>query len=270
MKKISFILFAILSISNFNFSQFAEIPQKTTEFVISKKDFNSENILKLLFNGKINSEYSAIAWKPYPKENVPLSFDNLCYTNVDSILYFNNEVNALVTLRSVERTEFGENDCASCSPTIGLAFFELENGKWKLLNFNHSVTKLGQGGFVPRKKIVQIGSNEYVLSLNGEDLAGGGIISPEYEYWFRLNGSNFSEVAFMYYKSEIANDLISVIQRDIEIIKSDENEFYELVLNSKILDYENVVNYDVDKPIITNLPQEKYQFKWGYNKFVLK
>ncbi len=269
MKKISFILFAILSISNFNFSQFLEIPQKSSEFVISKKDFTSEKILNLLFNGKINSEYSAIAWKPYPKENVPVSDDGLVYTNVDSVLYYKNDTLnfALVVLRSIEHHEFGENSCAGCSPTEGMALFVEEKSSWKLLNFNRSVSKLGQGGFVPRKKIIQIGNNEFVFSLNGEELAGGGPIGTEYEYWFRLNESDFSEIAFMYYKSEVADDLISVIERDIEIIKSDENEFYELKMDSKIIIYESELD---ENPKIKELPSENYNFNWVYDRFILK
>lgn len=217
--------------------------------------FNSKKaILSKIFDGKYDSSECKIIWNLGKLKQIKLSDDGLCHTNIDDILYFQKGENkfAVVILRTVEYFGGIANSCAGCSPNIGIALFQQSNLDWALIKSNPNICELGQGGEVPEKTIVQIGKNDFALSLVGSELAGGAPIGTEYEYLYFLDENKFGDLVFNYNKAILLNiESVIVQESQIEFIKSDNKRYYDIKIVSKQYDYDKE-----PKKLIKLLPEK--------------
>lgn len=246
---IAFLLF--LPFKNFIYSQ-EEIESQIykSEFFIKKSLFQKKQILNLLFDGNLNSEGERISWKPFPTESIETSLNSKCYTNIDSILYYQLDTlkYALVILRTVKMNNISDSmefeQLSMADPaTVGLALFIERENNWELHNFERSLITIGQAGYIPPYQIVNISKTDMAFSLKEEEHKDLDV----FEYIFSLDSKNFAKEIFSYahFKrlSDYENDKTTfqitnmILNSDDIFSNSNETNFYSITLSTKNVDY---------------------------------
>lgn len=246
---IAFLLF--LPFKNFIYSQ-EEIESQIykSEFFIKKSLFQKKQILNLLFDGNLNSEGERISWKPFPTESIETSLNSKCYTNIDSILYYQLDTlkYALVILRTVKMNNISDSmefeQLSMADPaTVGLALFIERENNWELHNFERSLITIGQAGYIPPYQIVNISKTDMAFSLKEEEHKDLDV----FEYIFSLDSKNFAKEIFSYAHfnrlSESENDKTTfqitnmILNSDDIFSNSNETNFYSITLSTKNVDY---------------------------------
>lgn len=201
-QKILIVFLLFLPFKNFIYSQ-EEIESQIykSEFFIKTSLFQKKQILNLLFDGNLNSEGERISWKPFPTENIETSLNSKCYTNIDSILYYQLDTlkYALVILRTVKMNNISDSmefeQLSMADPaTVGLALFIERENNWELHNFERSLITIGQAGYIPPYQIVNISKTDMAFSLKEEEHKDLDV----FEYIFSLDSKNFAKEIFSY------------------------------------------------------------------------
>lgn len=162
---------------------------------ISESNWNSKTLLSELFEGEKVESLNAIKWKPYNGEFVQTSFDGYCYTTIDSIYNFKtNESNyRIVVMKTIPYFDKDMMEPSiSDGSTVGIALFSEENNHWNLVNFNRSVILNGGAGYLGTIKIIDLGNNSMLLSLDEIEHQEVDL----HQYFISLNPSNFGMIVF--------------------------------------------------------------------------
>ncbi len=120
-------------------------------------DIQPQTILPRLFNSNNIDTAQAVLWKPtmYERQQVNVSADGWCHTNVDTVMHFKNaggDSCAAVILTSyiydyVNKSRKMEiTGCHFCGVTIGAALFKRNKGNWYLYRIEESIGQLGNWG----------------------------------------------------------------------------------------------------------------------------
>ena len=239
-------LFLIISMfSGFTFAQ----------VVIEEKDFTAKNILAQIFEGEFQEEFKVQRWPVSKTQALELSSyldaNQNAYTIIDTIISSRiDSVNVkIVVFKTMLVDSLGLiQDCVGCPPQIGIAYFTQNNGAFDLTSFHLNLLVSGHGYNIPKSRIEQIGPLKFTFVLTEEVMQDQGR-----EYWFDMS-NDFH--AFLTYNHQTLTyaEQSSVVENSIEIV-STENEFYDLVLNTKITptDAMDTVNVPKIKPIKTKL-----------------
>jgi len=221
----SFIFFTAMVFSGLSYAQ----------VVINEKDFSSKNILAQIFDGEFQEEFNVQKW-PVSKtqalelNSVFLDFTQNAYTLIDTMLtvHFDTSLCKIVVFKTIQVDSSGLiQDCIGCPPQIGLAYFVKNKQNFELQFFKFNLMVNGQGLNMPKSRIEQIGPSDYAFILTEEVKQDQGK-----EYWFNISNEFHEFLSFDYF-SYNPNELSSIIENSIEIIKT-ENEYFDLILNSKI------------------------------------
>lgn len=188
-----FIFIILISISfNKAFSQ-DKITHK--QIYISESNWNAKTLLSELFEGEKVESLNAIKWKPYKGEFVQVSFDGSCYTTIDSIYSFKTDESnyRIVVMKTIPYfdKDMMEPSIADGS-TVGIALFSEESNHWNLVNFNRSVILNGGAGYLGTIKIIDLGNNSILLSLDEIEHQEVDL----HQYLISLNPSNFGMIVF--------------------------------------------------------------------------
>jgi hypothetical protein len=203
---------------------------------IDKSQFNDEKILKSLYVGIYSVNNKNIKWKPLKKELKLVSKDGFCYTNIDTIfnIKIDSSIFAVVLTRTIDYDNGIPNDCAGCSPEIGMSLFIKNEKTWKLLVNKKRIGQIGQAGYLPsEKKIIKTGPNEWALLLV-EDA----FWDESNAHLFSINIEDFSKkiLEFKHFSRFGENDN-GIIYREINLKIKEENtsrKYYDL--NFEIID----------------------------------
>ena len=162
---------------------------------ISESNWNAKTLLSELFEGEKVESLNAIKWKPYKGEFVQASFDGYCYTTIDSIYSFKTDESSyrIVVMKTIPYfdKDMIEPSIADGS-TVGIALFTEENSNWNLVSFNRSVILNGAAGFLGTIKIIDLGNNSMLLSLDEIEHQEVDL----HQYLISLNPSNFGMNVF--------------------------------------------------------------------------
>jgi hypothetical protein len=213
-----------------------------TNQVIKSADFNSTTILNLLLDGSFDNRLNAQKWKAPRKTLLYTDSNSFSYTTIHTMLDFIQDSleKKLVITKTLPFSENGYFDqCAGCSPCIGLAVFVKNENNYLLESFNPMVDIFGQAGMVPSSRIQEIGPNHFAIVFKGDSFGDEGM-----EKWFELK-NNFP--LFFSYKYFFANQSfeetqnITAIEQEARIQKT-ENEYYDIELTRSTYNPENDPN----------------------------
>ena len=150
------------------------------------------NILSKALEGEYSNSLNKIIWKPYEKESVAISKDGYAYTSVDSVISFStiNGDYSLAVLRTNVLYDGIEEQCASCSPTLGMALFKMTEGKTILTSLNRSIRNTGQAGMLPNYSLIDLSpeiKGIYFTEVAFQDM-------DAYSFVYLINESNVSDM----------------------------------------------------------------------------
>ena len=203
---------------------------------IDKSQFNDEKILKSLYGGTFSTNSKILKWKSLKKEMKLVSKDGFCYTNIDTVfnIKIDSNIYAIVLTRTIDYENGVPNDCAGCSPEIGMSIFINKDQTWKLLVNKKRIGQIGQAGYLPsEKKIIKTGPNKWALLLV-EDA----FWDESNAYLFSINIEDFSKkiLEFKHF-SRFGENENGIIFREINLNIKDGNtdrKYYDL--NFEIID----------------------------------
>jgi hypothetical protein len=204
------------------------------QVVIKEKDFTSKNVLVQIFEGEFQEETNAQKW-PVSKTqalefNSYLDANQNAYTIIDTILSARiDTVNVkIVVLKTMMVDSIGWiQDCMGCPPQIGLAYFIENKQGFELKSFHLNLLVNGHGFYIPKSRIEQIGPSKFAFVLTEEVMQDQGR-----EYWFNMSNEFRGFLTYDYF-SLIPSEQSSIIENSIQIVQT-ENEYFDLILNSKI------------------------------------
>ena len=243
------------------------------QVVIKQNDFSSKNVLAQIFGGEFQEELNAQKWPVSKTQALELSAyldsNQNAYTIVDTIISSRiDSVNIkIVVLKTMLVDSTGWiQDCMGCSPQIGIACFNENNGVFELSSFHFNLLVNGHGYIIPKSRIEQIGPSKFAFVLTEEVMQDQGR-----EYWFDMS-NDFHDFLTFNHQTLIFDEQSSVVENSIEIVPT-ENEFYDLVLNTKITptDALDTVKASKIKPIKTkliygrNYMMKHVQLPFGYS-----
>jgi hypothetical protein len=200
-----------------------------------------EEISKNL-NGTFIDSLNSIKWTPYPKEVVTTSEDGFAYTSIDSVISYssNNESFKLAVLSTNLVYEGFIYECASCSPSLGLALYKLIDGKFVLSSFNRSILRIGQGGHLPYYSIMDLSQNSKGFLISEDNFMD----SDVYSYLFSISETQVSDLLFEYPNFRMTDRESSKYQTTtLSFIKQkkESEELYDLKLD--------ITLFELDKKI---------------------
>lgn len=244
------------------------------QVILLEKEFTSKNILSKIFKGEFQEETNAQKWPVCEVQALELTtsyvaFTQNAYTIVDTILtvQFDTSFCKIVVFKTMQVDSSGWiQDCFGCPPQISIAYFVKNNQNFELQFFKLNLMVNGQGFYIPKSHIEKIGPFNYAFVLT-EDLRQ----DQGREYWFNISNEFHEFLSFDYF-SYIPNENSSIIENSIEIIKT-ENEYYDLILNSKITptDVFDSEKASIIKPVKTKLiynntdMMQHIQMPFGYS-----
>lgn len=121
------------------------------------------------FDGNRNTA-GWLRWKPQlgDKLNFPVSYDGLCYTRLDTVLYISlREQNYAVALfRTV--AFMSENEkmlCRSCSPAISVATFREKGNSWYIQDFEAVLSYFGAWNERGEVRLMQISHSSFGMGI---------------------------------------------------------------------------------------------------------
>jgi hypothetical protein len=169
-----------------------------------------DSLLKYLFdNPTIIDSTGEAKWKPNYSEqqNVYVSQDGFCYTEVDTIIYheYMHDDYATVVLATHWYNASGNRlSCHSCGVTLGVVYLTLnKDSKWALLGFNKSIGECGSwGSFNGTISVNQLCKSLCALVIRSGIHGNHGYTSG-YETWYDLSRpSRFNEmIKYRYHDS---------------------------------------------------------------------
>ena len=243
------------------------------QVILSEKDFTSKNILSKIFKGEFQEETNAQKWPVSGVQTLEMSsyldWNRNAYTIVDTILSVQLDTNfcKIVVFKTMLVDSSGWiQDCFGCPPRIGIAYFVKNNQNFDLQFFKLNLMVNGQGFHIPKSHIEKIGPYNYALVLTEEIRQDQGR-----EYWFHISNEFHEFLSFDYF-SYIPVQPSSIIENSIEIVPT-ENEFYDLILNSKITPTDDIDSEKASKikPVKTKLiynntdMMQHVQMPFGYS-----
>lgn len=204
------------------------------QVVIKVKDFTSKNILAQIFDGEFQEELNVQKWPVSGVQALELSSyvdANLyAYTTIDTILTSRIDTSnvKIVVFKTIQVDSTGWiQDCIGCSPQIGLAYFIENKQEFELKSFHLNILVNGHGFYIPKSSIKQIGPSKLAFVLTQEVMQDQGR-----EYWFDMSYDFCGFLTYDYFSLSHAEPS-SIIENSIEIVQT-ENEYFDLILNSKI------------------------------------
>ena len=263
MKIFKILLFII---SMFLGSSYAQV-------VIKQNDFSSKNVLAQIFGGEFQEELNVQKWPVSKTQALEmasyLDANQNAYTIIDTIISSRiDSVNVqIVVLKTMLVDSTGWiQDCMGCTPQIGIAYFTENNGAFELMSFHLNLLVKGHGYNIPKSRIEQIGPSKYAFVLKEEVIQDQGR-----EYWYDMS-NDFHAFLTYEFLSLILSEQSSIVENSIEIVPT-ENEFYDLVINTKITptDALDTIKASKIKPIKTKLIYSKtdmmkhVQLPFGYS-----
>jgi hypothetical protein len=246
------ILFTVLIFSGLSYAQ----------VVLEQNDFTSKNILAQIFDGDFQEEMNVQKWRVSKVQALDMSSymdENMfAYTLVDTILSFHidtSDVKIVLFKTMVVDSSGWIQDCFGCPPQIGLAYFIKNNENYDLRFFRQNLIINGHGFYIPKSHIEKIGPTKYALVLTEEVMQDQGR-----EFWFDIS-NDFNEFFSYYYLSlTTASEHWSIVENSIEIVPT-ENEYFDLIVNSKISPADTL---DSKKKIAKIKTNKK---RYSYNNF---
>jgi hypothetical protein len=232
------------------------------QVVIEQNDFTSKNILVQIFDGDFQEEMNVQKWRVSKVQALDMSSymdENMfAYTLVDTILSFRidtSDVKIVLFKTMVVDSSGWIQDCFGCPPQIGLAYFIKNNENYDLRFFRQNLIINGHGFYIPKSHIEKIGPTKYALVLTEEVMQDQGR-----EFWFDIS-NDFNEFFSYYYLSlTTASEHWSIVENSIEIVPT-ENEYFDLIVNSKISPADTL---DSEKKIAKIKTNKK---RYNYNNF---
>jgi len=234
------------------------------QVVIEQNDFTSKNILAQIFDGDFQEELKVQKWPVSKVQAVDMSSymdENMyAYTLVDTILSSRidtSDVKIILFKTMVVDSSGWIQDCFGCPPQIGLAYFIKNNENYDLRFFRQNLIINGHGFYIPKSHIEKIGPMNYALVLTEEVMQDQGR-----EYWFDIS-NDFKEFLSYYYFSLITtSEDWSIVENSIEIVPT-ENEYFDLIVNSKISPTDTL---DSEKKVAKIKPNK---IRYNYNNFYM-
>jgi len=133
------------------------IPENETSFT----SLDGKTLLSRLFDNPVIDSTGVAIWTPnyYERQNIRVSDDGKCYTNVDTIMYFTDQRKrrcaAVIFTTYRYRRGWGSDstrlqigDCHFCGVPIGIALLSQQHAEsaWELYRFEKAFTSLGYFG----------------------------------------------------------------------------------------------------------------------------
>jgi hypothetical protein len=232
------------------------------QVVLEQNDFTSKNILAQIFDGDFQEEMNVQKWRVSKVQALDMSSymdENMfAYTLVDTILSFHidtSDVKIVLFKTMVVDSSGWIQDCFGCPPQIGLAYFIKNNENYDLRFFRQNLIINGHGFYIPKSHIEKIGPTKYALVLTEEVMQDQGR-----EFWFDIS-NDFNEFFSYYYLSlTTASEHWSIVENSIEIVPT-ENEYFDLIVNSKISPADTLDSKEKIAKIKTN------KKRYSYNNF---
>lgn len=231
------------------------------QVVIDQNDFTSKNILAQIYDGDFQEELKVQKWRVSKVQALDMSSymdeNKYAYTLVDTILSSRidtSDVKIVLFKTMVVDSSGWIQDCFGCPPQIGLAYFIKNNENYDLRFFSQNLIINGHGFYIPKSHIEKIGPTKYALVLTEEVMQEGR------EFWFDIS-NDFKEFLSYYYFSLITtSEDWSIVENSIEIVPT-ENEYFDLIVNSKISPTDTL---DSEKKVAKIKPNK---IRYSYNNF---
>lgn len=228
------------------------------EFTIPKvilqfNRFTKKEILKSLYDGYHIDSLEKIIWKPYPLENIPVSNDGYCHTNIDSITYFTEDSieYVLILLRTVIDGPLSMADRAG----IGIALYKKMLNNWELVGFKRDLMINGPSGILPTFKIIDFVNFQdwkpKVIVFHEDELKD----SDVFDYFYSLDDHLFGSdvLTICHFKNNVSQNTFTFGTYKILESKSESDNF-PIEVNYKT--YKN----DFDKEKLISTKKYIYQF----------
>lgn len=204
------------------------------QVILLEKEFTPKNILSKIFKGEFQEELNVQKWPVSGVQALELSSyvdANLyAYTTIDTILTSRIDTSnvKIVVFKTIQVDSTGWiQDCIGCPPQIGLAYFIENKQEFELKSFHLNILVNGHGFYIPKSSIKQIGPSKLAFVLTEEVMQDQGR-----EYWFDMSYDFCGFLTYDYFSLSHAEPS-SIIENSIEIVQT-ENEYFDLILNSKI------------------------------------
>ena len=205
---------------------------------IKDKEFVSEKILDLIFDGTYDQSRSLQKWKA-PKLINYTTNDYFAFSACDTIIDFQQEAIKcrLVIIKTLMIDSELDiiSDCNACPPMIGLAVFQNDNEHWILNTFKLDVTRFGHFSSIPESSIIRLGANQWGIKFRDEVVHDIGL-----EKWFLINETFDPYLTFEYFtvsekkllcseliNERVANEDVLLVERAVHPIES-EKEFFDV------------------------------------------
>lgn len=246
--------------------------QIVSDIKVETENYDDEHVFKSLDNKELlnriydNPEFDSSGtaiWKPnyYERMMFPVSFDNKCHTNIDTIMYFNDRCQrkcavVILTTYNYRKGTFEDSiaieigDCHFCGVPIGIVLLsQSEDSTWNIYKFTKAFTSLGYFGTyrtggkdAGKISLKEIGDKWTCLSLTqgiggnmGEFTGTENLYSIEE---FQLGGfpnrtlSNIFGYNFHYEYFSIDEKVKSKETAEMKIIKTKNDYYYiDLIVN---------------------------------------
>jgi len=229
-----------LPVPNDDFSAVMKVINKKIQndvTVFSK--LSPSELLNPLFGPKQIINENVAIWQPnYSEKSIfPLSEDGLCYTSLDTIIYFStqHESKALAVFGTIGYWDGEPDYCRACRPLLSIAVFSTnEDSTWILQRFKKDFVFHGSWGEVGKTEVVAVGKDKFALSLYSGGFAQG-FTYFRVDYYDMWNfgwifGSIVEESNEGYYDK--TDPQAFSYTSNIDFIAGGENEYYTIVVNT--------------------------------------
>jgi hypothetical protein len=263
---------------------------------------DSKKLLTYLYQSSSFDSQGRIQWSldeiNYPE--IPISYDSLFHTEIDTILYFKNlngtEFGAVILANPRLQSSQGKVkvfDSHGQGISLGVALFSKYNGEWYLYAFEKHLTSLGYFGTYRtgrgdqgKIELRKLGENFTCLSFvqgiggNTGEFSGNEVWfsieknPPEFEHIeepIEINSRNYAPLhqlftynySHNYYFPDVDNQ--NVIEIKLNTLKS-KSVIYDLMLEIKKYNY----NIETDKTNSSNTETKYFSYSKELNIFIEK
>lgn len=243
------------------------------QIVIKEKDFTSKNILAQIFNGEFQVESKVQKWPISETQALEMNSyadaKHNAYTTIDTLIDLRMDTSQykIVVFKTFQVDSSGWiQDYMASTPKIGLAFFSKQDSSFQLESFKLNVINGHHDLISTDYRLEFIGPSQVVIVLKEETHQDLGK-----EFWIEMS-NDFKTFLTYDYISLLQGEQSSIIENSIEIIKT-ENEYYDVILNSKItpIDLLDSEKASKIKPVKTKLifnntdMMQHVQMPFGYS-----
>ena len=198
-----------------------------------------KELLSTLYGTTSYSPTTGGKWKPdtEARVNIQVSDDGFCYTEIDTIVYWNTvygetSLRQAVVIFATNTYLDGERaECHACAPDLGIAVLQKEEGGWLLQKFHKKLIRMGEYGVGGDIAVVKLSSENAALVLSTSYTNQGFTIAPS--FWYDLTSwDNVSEIfSVVTFESgpcwngdEIDWERSEVTERQVELVPNTDPE----------------------------------------------